>query len=177
MFFPSYKYMNAVLGCMPDDAADKYELTVQRQNMSEADKEDFLERFDENSGEKSLIGMCVMGGVFSEGIDLKNDSLIGVIVVGTGLPAINTASELLRQFYDEKEGCGYEYAYVYPGMNKVLQAAGRVIRTDEDRGVILLLDNRFLESSYNSLFPVEWNEYKTVTRDSVYEEVLDFWRK
>ena len=177
VFFPSYKYMNAVLGCMPDDAADKYELKVQRQNMSEADKEDFLERFDENSGEKSLIGMCVMGGVFSEGIDLKNDSLIGVIVVGTGLPAINTASELLRQFYDEKEGCGYEYAYVYPGMNKVLQAAGRVIRTDEDRGVILLLDNRFLESSYNSLFPVEWNEYKTVTRDSVYEEVLDFWRE
>lgn len=177
VFFPSYKFLESVYNCMPADSADRYELIIQNQNMSESDKEEFLEKFGENTGLKSLIGMCVMGGVFSEGIDLKNDRLIGVIVVGTGLPAINTSSELLRRFYDEKEGCGFEYAYVYPGMNKVLQAAGRVIRTDEDRGIILLLDDRFLGSTYRNLFPAEWSDCKAVTKDSVYEEILDFWNQ
>ena len=97
------------------------------------------------------MAFCVMGGIFGEGIDLKNDKLIGAIVVGTGLPQISNEREILKNFYDEKSGNGFDFAFRYPGMNKVLQAAGRVIRTTEDCGVILLLDERFLQSDYNSL--------------------------
>lgn len=174
VFFPSYKYMEAVYELMCRRGAGDFEITVQNPDMSELDKELFLESFERNK-EGTLVGFCVMGGVFSEGIDLKRDSLIGAIIVGTGLPSINTAGQLLRQYYDEKENCGYEYAYVYPGMNKVLQAAGRVIRTDEDRGVIALLDDRFLTPQYLSLFPAEWNEYAVVAAGTVKQEILDFW--
>ena len=116
-----------------------------------------------------------MGGVFSEGIDLKNDCLIGTIIVGTGLPSINTEGELLRRYYDEKENCGYEYAYMYPGMNKVLQAAGRVIRTVDDRGIIILLDDRFLKRQYLNIFPEEWRDYRVTDCNKVEQEILDFW--
>ena len=106
---------------------------------------------------------------------LKKDSLIGSIIVGTGLPSISTENSILKTFYDEKENKGYEYAYVYPGMNKVLQAAGRVIRTDKDRGVIALLDDRFLNRQYQSLFPLEWEDYRIVDIKGIEQEVLDFW--
>ena len=118
-----------------------------------------------------------MGGVFSEGIDLKNDCLIGTIIVGTGLPSINTEGELLRRYFDEKENCGYEYAYMYPGMNKVLQAAGRVIRTVDDRGVILLLDDRFTRREYESLFPKEWERRSSCTVESVSGYLDAFWEQ
>ena len=107
---------------------------------------------------------------------MKKDSLIGSIIVGTGLPSISTENSILKNFYDERENKGYEYAYVYPGMNKVLQAAGRVIRTDEDTGVIALLDDRFLWDRYVSLFPKEWKNYHIVNIENVNEEILDFWR-
>ena len=174
VFFPSYSYMTEVYRLLKD--CESVRLIVQSQNMTEAGKEDFLSEFSENR-EGTLIGLCVMGGVFSEGIDLQKDSLIGAIIVGTGLPSINTASELLRTYYDRLENSGYEYAYVYPGMNKVLQAAGRVIRTDEDRGVVLLLDDRFLGSTYRRLFPKEWEDCRVVSLDRVGQEVLDFWNK
>lgn len=174
VFFPSYAYLVAVKEQLSENSDMR--LLVQSQNMTEADKENFLQEFD-NNREETLIGLCVMGGVFSEGIDLRNDSLIGAIIVGTGLPSINTAGELLRAYYDRLENSGFEYAYVYPGMNKVLQAAGRVIRTDEDRGVILLLDDRFLGASYRRLFPKEWDDCKVVSLDTVGQEVLDFWKK
>ena len=179
VFFPSYKYMEAVQECFLKNIGDKYELVVQKQDMTEEDREAFLSRFENRNDEGAdvLLGFCVMGGVFSEGIDLKNDSLIGAIIVGTGLPSINTAGQLLREYYDARENCGYEYAYVYPGMNKVLQAAGRVIRTDEDRGVIALLDDRFLSRQYKSLFPIEWSNYRVTTYNNVEQEVLDFWNE
>ena len=97
------------------------------------------------------------------------------MIVGPGLPSISTTCQILRKYYDDKENKGYEYAYVYPGMNKVLQAAGRVIRTDEDMGIITLLDDRFLWENYLNLFPKEWSNYRVVTKESVKEEVLDFW--
>lgn len=134
---------------------EKVRVIIQNNNMSEKDREEFLAEF-ENNGDDVLLGFCVLGGLFSEGIDLKKDSLIGSIIVGTGLPSISTENSILKTFYDERENKGYEYAYVYPGMNKVLQAAGRVIRTDEDTGVIALLDDRFLWERYVSLFPKEW---------------------
>ncbi|MGN0369749.1 MAG: ATP-dependent DNA helicase [Butyrivibrio sp.] len=180
VFFPSYKYMEEVYKSMETDfdcEDENIEIIMQHCNMTEEDKEMFLERFSRHESESTLLGFCVLGGVFSEGIDLKNDSLIGVIIVGTGLPSINTASQLLRMYYDDKEQCGYEYAYVYPGMNKVLQAAGRVIRTDEDKGIIALLDDRFLTRQYLELFPAEWSNYKVITNQNVGEEVLDFWNR
>ena len=171
VFFPSYKYMNDVYELF---AGCGINIIPQNNNMSETDKEQFLDAFNNNK-EGTLIGFCVLGGVFSEGIDLKKDSLIGSIIVGPGLPSISTTCQILRKYYDDKENKGYEYAYVYPGMNKVLQAAGRVIRTDEDMGIITLLDDRFLWENYINLFPKEWSNYRVVTKDTVQEEVLDFW--
>lgn len=177
VFFPSYKYMEAVLACF-ENMVGAYEIIVQKQDMNEQDKEEFLARFEKKEKNADvLLGFCVMGGVFSEGIDLKNDRLIGAVIVGTGLPSVNTSGQLLREYYDARENCGYEYAYVYPGMNKVLQAAGRVIRTSDDRGVIALLDDRFLNIRYRNLFPEEWNDYKVTDCSNVGQEVLDFWSK
>ncbi len=173
VFFPSYKYLLDVYECC--DKRDDVEYVIQHSGMTEADKEDFLVRFNDNHNETALVGFCVMGGVFSEGIDLKEDSLIGAIIVGTGLPSIDTRQQLLRYYFDEKEKLGYEYAYTYPGMNKVLQAAGRVIRTEEDKGVVVLLDDRFLTSRYKALFPREWSDYCITNVNKVHEEILDFW--
>ena len=142
--------------------------------MSEQQREEFLDNFTGHR-DKTLVGFCVMGGIFAEGIDLKHEALIGVIVVGTGLPQISNEREILKNFYDKQEGAGFAYAFRYPGMNKVLQAAGRVIRTSEDRGVILLLDERFLQQEYQALFPREWEGYKTVTLAKVREAVEGFW--
>ena len=118
-----------------------------------------------------------MGGIFSEGIDLTNDKLIGAIVVGTGLPQISNEREILKNYFDEVSGNGFDYAFRYPGMNKVLQAAGRVIRTTEDRGVILLLDERFLQADYQALYPREWKERKICNGKNVETIVNDFWTK
>ncbi len=179
VFFPSYQYMFEVYDlCQRLGDDECFELVMQEKIMKEGDKESFLARFArsvEETSDKTLIAFCVMGGSFSEGIDLKKEQLIGTLIVGTGLPSLNTASQILRGFYDKQSKNGYEYAYVYPGMNKVLQAAGRVIRTEEDYGVVILLDDRFLSGQYKSLFPREWNNYKTVTRANAAQEILDFW--
>ena len=119
----------------------------------------------------------MLGGIFSEGIDLKNDSLIGAIIVGTGLPQVCSERELLKEYFDEESGDGFDYAYRYPGMNKVLQAAGRVIRTSEDIGVVALLDERFMGNSYRKLFPREWRGYSTVNKNTIREEITLFWDK
>ncbi len=118
-----------------------------------------------------------MGGIFGEGIDLKNDRLIGTAIVGTGLPMVCDEKELFRFYFDEKNGRGFDYAYLYPGMNKVLQAAGRVIRTEEDRGVVLLLEERFNQTHYTKLFPREWSGYRQVSVSNVKSEILRFWEE
>ena len=125
--------------------------------------------------EQTLVGFCVLGGIFSEGIDLKNDSLIGAIVVGTGIPQVCEEREILKEYFDANGGNGFDYAYRYPGMNKVLQAAGRVIRTAEDVGIIALLDDRFLQRSYQQLFPREWEQYEVVEREQAAHRVERFW--
>ena len=127
--------------------------------------------------EKSLLGFCVMGGIFSEGIDLKNDSLIGAIIVGTGLPQVCNERELLKNYFDAWGEDGFDYAYRYPGMNKVLQAAGRVIRTVDDFGIVVLLDERFLTGAYQRLFPREWEQFEVVTVDTVAKRVERFWNE
>lgn len=173
VFFPSYQMLNQVA----ELAKERIEgLVVQKSNMTEAEKEVFLEDFTANP-DSSRIGFCVMGGIFSEGIDLKNDRLIGAVIVGTGLPMVGNEKELFRKFYDKRNGRGFEYAYLYQGMNKVLQSAGRVIRTMDDRGAILLLDERFLRQQYVNLFPREWYPFVTVDVKTMESELKRFWEK
>lgn len=172
VFFPSYRMMESIAEILEDRLEG---IVMQERAMSESGKEEFLEAFTADPG-KTRVGFCVMGGIFAEGIDLKNDRLIGVAVVGTGLPMVCNERELFRGYFDEKNGSGFEYAYLYNGMNKVMQAAGRVIRTTEDTGAILLLDERFLNRQYLELFPREWADYKVVTSETVGDELERFWK-
>ena len=174
VFFPSYIFMEKVYEKIDDNI--KKSILLQDVNMTEGDKEDYLYKFEEVSNE-TKVGFCVLGGIFSEGIDLKNDRLIGAVVVGTGLPMVCTEREIYRGYYDDVNGNGFEYAYLYAGMNKVLQAAGRVIRTYEDIGQILLLDERLLTRQYQVLFPREWFPYDVVSIENVEEKVKEFWMK
>ena len=177
-FFPSYRMMLDVFDIFSEQYGETVECVVQRSGMKEEEREAFLERFavqPEGEQTKSLLGFCVLGGIFSEGIDLKREALIGAAVVGTGFPLVCHEREILRQYYEERNMDGFAYAYRYPGMNKVLQAAGRVIRTDEDRGVILLLDDRFLGSDYRRLFPLEWNGYQICRLPEAEKKIEEFW--
>ena len=159
-----------------DEKNQILEICMQTSNMQEQEREQFLQMFEQER-EGSLVAFCVMGGIFSEGIDLKNDKLIGAIIVGTGLPQISNERQILKDYYDERELSGFDYAFRYPGINKVLQAAGRVIRTQEDRGIILLLDERFLQADYAPLFPREWKERKVCNLKQIKEEVKRFWKE
>lgn len=177
-FFPSYHFMEEVyeaflslLDVRKDVSVD---YVMQAQYMSEEAREIFLENFEEER-ENSLMGFCVMGGIFSEGIDLARDRLIGAVIVGTGLPQVCRERELLKYYFDGQGIRGFDYAYLYPGMNKVLQSAGRVIRTDEDRGVILLLDERFRDSRYREVFPREWKDMRLCHVKSAAGLIADFW--
>lgn len=193
VFFPSHAFMHQVY-----DVYEQYfledrnvECLLQSEHMSEEERENFLGRFEGNEDcdlagnvamdiemeeeEKSIVGFCIMGGIFSEGIDLKNDSLIGAIIVGTGIPQVCNEREILKNFFDSRGERGFDYAYRYPGMNKVLQSAGRVIRTAEDVGIVALLDERFLQSAYQKMFPREWENYEIVTTDRIAKRVERFW--
>ena len=177
IFFPSYRFMEDVYREFAGLLAEKEEemdLVIQQQHMDEEERENFLRAFEEGR-ENSLIGFGVLGGIFSEGIDLKEERLIGAVIVGTGLPMVCVEQEVLRGYFEEKEEAGFDFAYQYPGMNKVLQAAGRVIRTTEDEGIILLLDDRFLKKEYLELFPREWEHFQMVNRKNVGQCLSDFW--
>ena len=175
VFFPSYRLMEDVYQVYQDEFSVSWVRCIsQHVSMTELEREEFLEEFTEET-EETLVGFCVMGGIFSEGIDLIGDRLIGAAVVGTGLPQVNCEREILKGYYDEKGEQGFDYAYRYPGMNKVLQAAGRVIRTKEDTGAILLMDERFLNRDYRNLFPREWNDACTCTLGNVEKHLQAFW--
>lgn len=196
VFFPSYKMMQDVYDVFvrveresdtrngvavsdePNIAEESLEesltIIMQHSNMNEAEREEFLQAFEQEDG-GTLVAFCVMGGIFGEGIDLKNDRLIGAVIVGTGLPQISNEREILKQYYDKQGLSGFDYAFRYPGINKVLQAAGRVIRTQEDRGIIVLLDERFLQSDYNALYPREWKNRIVGNVETVDAEICKFW--
>lgn len=176
VFFPSYTYMEAVYEQFFAMYSDKIRVVMQDRFMKESDKEEFLSLFSDSDIEGSLIGFCVNGGIFSEGIDLKNESLIGTVIVGTGLPMVCREREILKNYFDECGRDGYAYSYIYPGMNKVLQAAGRVIRTEQDKGVIILLDDRFLTRDYVNLYPREWDKIHNTTLENVDCLLSDFWK-
>lgn len=171
-FFPSYQMLYEIQGYLSEKK--QFALYVQSTSMTEEEREEFLSHFQDSPSSTS-IGLCVMGGIFSEGIDLKDSRLIGAVIVGTGLPMVCTENELFKEYFDSEKGSGFSYAYQYPGMNKVLQAAGRVIRTMEDIGAILLLDDRFLQSGYQKLFPREWFPHEVVTLTSLPERLSAFW--
>ena len=160
IFFPSYQYMKNVYEVFSLTYPDIHTI-IQNNNMNEDEREQFLEEFKEDSL-NSLIGFAVLGGVFSEGVDLKGNRLNGVIVVGVGLPQVCLERDIIKDYFQSTGKSGYDYSYTYPGMNKVLQAGGRLIRSETDTGVIVLVDDRFLTPRYQSLLPNEWKDFKIV---------------
>ncbi|MGN0377169.1 MAG: ATP-dependent DNA helicase [Suilimivivens sp.] len=184
VFFPSHAFLQNVYDVFADYflQQENTECILQEEYMNELSREEFLAKFEDIHREvekeaKTLIGFCVLGGIFSEGIDLKNDSLIGAIIVGTGLPLVCNEREILKHYFDEQGDNGFDFAYRYPGMNKVLQAAGRVIRTVSDVGIVALLDERFLTSSYLRMFPREWEDYERVSVEQIEKRVEHFWNE
>ncbi len=158
VFFPSYDYMNKVYDMFLNKYPE-YNTIIQSQNMNERHREDFLMNFQ---GGEEVLAFGVMGGMFSEGIDLEGERLIGAIIVGVGLPKISFEGDIILEYFQEKKGEGFHYAYTYPGMNKVLQSSGRVIRSMEDKGIVFLIDERYEHNTYKKLFPLEWNGYRYI---------------
>ena len=175
VYFPSYSYMQKVVDVFRARYPD-VPIAVQQRGMTQEQKEAFLDAFCADNP-SMLIGFCVLGGSFSEGVDLPGGRLIGSIIVGVGIPGLSDERNIIRDHYADKNGYGYEYAYVYPGMNRVLQAAGRVIRTDTDRGVVILLDRRYAEQRYIDLFPPHWEDVRFASdAQSLAKIVSGFWK-
>ncbi|MCL2159538.1 MAG: ATP-dependent DNA helicase [Oscillospiraceae bacterium] len=172
-FFPSYEYMENVYAIFCETYPDTPSM-IQSGNMTEEERGAFLEQFQpEQNKNLGFVAFCVMGGIFSEGIDLVGDRLNGAVIVGVGLPKLSGERDIIKRYFEQKNNLGYEYAYMYPGMNKVLQAAGRVIRTETDRGTVLLLDERFGYGGYKQLFPGHWQHCKTVKNATQYKRLID----
>ena len=167
IYLPSYEYLDNILPLL--EFGDDVDVFIQKKEMTEIEKNDFLSHFKTESN-RSVVGLAIIGGAFGEGIDLVGDSLIGVAIVGIGLPKINFESNQIVDYYKNNEINGFNYAYTYPGMNKVMQAVGRLIRTESDRGVALLIDERYMWNDYKSLFKKEWNDYEVIYNQ---EELLE----
>lgn len=174
-FFPSYSYMQQVVSVFEEEYPH-IPILVQTGGMDEQAREDFLCAF-KKSPANTLLGFCVMGGIFAEGVDLAGDRLIGAAIVGVGLPQIGPEPNELRRYYDEKNDSGFEFAYQFPGMNKVMQAAGRVIRSEQDRGIVLLIDSRFTSGRYRAMFPAHWAHWQRVTAEALPAALEEFWNK
>jgi DNA excision repair protein ERCC-2 len=174
IYFPSYQYLNSVL----QEFQSKYpaiSVLVQKPGMTESEREAFLAAFSVEHGE-TLAGFAVLGGIFGEGIDLVGERLIGAVIVGVGLPQLCVERDLIRDYFQEKNSAGFEYAYTFPGMNRVLQAVGRVIRSENDHGVVLLIDVRFNEVRYRRLFPTWWKFQRVRNPSALAEAVGNFWK-
>ncbi|MBQ7243214.1 MAG: ATP-dependent DNA helicase [Bacilli bacterium] len=174
LYFPSYEYMEAILPLLDFGEA---EVLAQQRQMTPAQRESFLAEFSPNP-DHTKVGLLILGGAFSEGIDLVDDRLIGVAVVGVGMPQIGKENDLIRAYHDRLSGNGFAYAYMDPGMNKVLQAVGRLIRSETDRGAVLLLDDRYLQEEYRSLFQRLYPDYDVVlSPEEVSDNLAHFHRK
>ena len=174
-FFPSYKYMENAYKLFLEKY-DDINVEIQNNDMNEKQREDFLSKFEDK--EKNILAFCVMGGIFSEGIDLRGDSLIGTIITGVGLPQVCFEREIIKDYYNNLNGQGYDYSYTYPGMNKVMQSVGRVIRTETDKGVAVLIDDRFFTNKYKMMMPREWENMNFVRdKKELKKKVEEFWKK
>jgi len=174
VYLPSYQYLTAVRERF-QSLHPAIQVLGQRPGMSEAEREAFLAAFAAEHGQ-TLVGFAVMGGVFGEGIDLVGERLIGAIIVGVGMPQLCVERDLIRDYFQAGTGTGFDYAYTFPGMNRVLQATGRVIRSETDRGVVLLIDTRFAEERYKRLFPNWWQPARVCNADDTHRAVHQFWK-
>jgi DNA excision repair protein ERCC-2 len=176
VYFPSHVYLAAVLELLKERLPDR-QLLVQDRSMTEAERDAFLAQFSPTNAE-TLIGLAVMGGVFGEGIDLAGERLIGVVVVGVGIPQLGLEKDLIKAYFDHQNVSGFAYAYQYPGFNRVQQATGRVIRTETDRGIIVLIDDRFTHARYRQLFPTHWRGFQIVQNTSeIKDKLVHFWSR
>lgn len=176
-YFPSYQYLQQEAQVFAR-LFPELPLLLQSPQASDEEREEFLRQFDSPHSQTSLLGFAVLGGIYSEGIDFKGEKLLGTAVIGTGLPRVGAQQEILKEYYDKKYQAGFDYAYRYPGMNKVLQAAGRVIRSMDDRGVVLFLDDRFSLPAYRRLFPPHWNHTVTANNEQELTQILsEFWKE
>ena len=174
IFFPSYVYLNMVLD---EFNTEDYQMLIQTRNMSLYQRNIMLNEFN-TLNDKSKVAFFVLGGSFSEGIDYIGEMLSGVLIVGVAMPQFNKYNELLRNHFDDEFNQGFDYAYTYPGMNKVIQAVGRVIRTNYDIGVAILFDDRYSHVKYKDLFPKNWNHALRITKGQYLQSYLeDFWKK
>lgn len=174
IYFPSYEYLEKIKDLLSFENSNVY---FQNRDMNDKEKEDFLEHFQKEP-KKTTVGLLIIGGSFSEGIDLPNDRLIGVAVVGVGLPQISKEIDLIKEYYDKKNGEGFKYAYINPGLNKIMQAVGRLIRSEKDVGSALLIDERYTNQEYKALFARSWNEYEIVTsKEDIADSLSSFYRK
>jgi DNA excision repair protein ERCC-2 len=173
IFFPSYVYMQMIHQNFITKCPD-LEVVTQTAGMTEEQRVTFLDRFNEKVTQ-TLVGFVVMGGIFAEGIDLQGDCLAGAVIVGVGLPGISLERNLIRDYFDKKNRNGFEFAYQYPGINRVLQAAGRVIRSEKDQGVVLLIDRRYRESRYRNLLPISWQLTRIDDSGAFGRKVQAFW--
>lgn len=160
-FFPSYKLMQETAKAFRQ-IDQNTRCIIQRSDMLESDRREFLKQFELRQNDQSMLAFAVMGGIFGEGIDLVGEKLIGAVIIGVGLARLNSETNLIAQYYQETRDAGFDYAYVFPGMNKVLQAAGRVIRTENDRGAVILVDDRFATPQYTRLFPSHWHDMRLI---------------
>lgn len=175
VYFPSYAYLEMVYKHF-SKTCEKIEIVLQTPEMDEKTREQFLSKFNSEI-RHSLVGFAVMGGIFGEGIDLTGDRLTGAIIVGVGLPGISLERDLIKEYFDRNNGCGFEYAYQYPGINRVLQAAGRVIRSESDQGIVFLIDKRYSQYRYKAMLPRTWR-LDTLNSDTPLEDCLhSFWRR
>ena len=173
-YFPSYRYMEEVCHRFRDRYPD-VDVHAQSRGMAELERERFLELFDDTNDD-TVVGFAVLGGIFGEAIDLVGERLVGAAIVGVGLPQLCLERDLIRSYYGDRETSGFTYAYAFPGMNRVMQAAGRVIRTAEDRGLILLIDRRFSQEPYAELLPAHWNRRRhTGSPEEISQAVAEFW--
>lgn len=176
VYLPSYTYLSKIKEVLV--IPEVYDLIIQKSDMNQQEKQEFLDHFRRESKERGVLALSVLGGVFSEGIDLVGEDLIGVIIIGVGLPQISFEQDLIRTYYREKFNRGYEFAYIYPGMNKVIQAAGRVIRTASDTGIIILADDRYTAEVYSDLFPENWEHAVTaIQSDRLLTQLKKFWQR
>ena len=172
VFFPSYKYLEMVKEKLTDI---DFELIAQESNMTDSEKNEIISKFKTTTNTK--VGLFVLGGAFSEGVDLIGDALSGVIIVGVGLPLFCDENNILKDYFEEKYSQGYDYAYTYPGFTKVIQAVGRVIRDKNDRGIALLMDERFTYLGYRMLYPPHWKNIKIINSPYNLKKELEYFNK
>ena len=176
VFSPSFSYQQQLVRALTEMKAKDIDFVVQPAKMTEAQKNKFLQYFQQKDSEKSLVGLTVIGSLLNEGIDLVGQDLTGVIVIGTGIPGLSPERDILRQYYEGKTGQGFQYAYTWPGFNRVTQAAGRLIRSEEDFGFVILVDDRYSRSDYRALIPEEWQAHHVDNPEECLELLQSFWK-